>query len=124
MSSISDAGLKEMSKKFLDFKYIALDSSDTAYNTAQTAPQQELTTAGAERKMGDAVHNASTGVVTLSTQFTFTGTASIRAVCFLNAISGGVMLSRYVPASGTLPNQFNDGGSLLVEATCTLSRPA
>lgn len=124
MSAISDAGLKEMAKKYQDFKYIALDSSDTAYNTAQTAPQQELTDNGAARRTGDAVHNSSTGIVTLSTQFTFTGAAVVRSVCFLNAISGGVMLSRYVPASGTLPAQFNDGGSLLIEATCSLSRPA
>lgn len=124
MSQISDAGLKEMAKKYLDFKYVALDSSDVAYNVAQTAPQQELTNDGSARKMADASHNTSTGTVTISTQFAFVGDVSVRSVCFLNAASGGVMLTRYVPTAGTLPNLFKSGGSLLIEATCTLSRPA
>lgn len=124
MSAISDAGLKELSKAYQAFAYIALDGSDTAYNVTQTAPISELSLNGAARKLGTATHNSSTGTVTISTQFTFTGEAAVRAVCFLNAASGGVMLSRYVPPSGTLPSAFGDRGSLLIEATATLSRPA
>jgi len=123
-SSISNAGLIEMHKKFMDFPYVALDGSESAYTVAQTAPQEELTQYGAARKLGTATQNATTGEVTLSTQFNFTGDVPVRSVCFLNALTGGVMLVRFVPDSGTLPITFKNGGSLIVEAICTLSRPA
>lgn len=121
MSQISDAGLKELSKAYLAFCNIALDGSDTAYNTAQTGPQIELSGDGYDRKQATTSHSTSTGTVTISTQFTFTGSKQVRSICFLNA--NNVMLTRYVPISGTFPDYFHNGGNLIVEGTCTLSRP-
>jgi hypothetical protein len=124
--SISNSGLIELAKKFQDFYYIALDSSATDYTVTQTGPLQEITSNGGQRGAGTAVHNANTGVVTLSKQFVFTGPVTVKAICPMNSsIAGqGVMLTRYLPDVGHLPDQFQDGGSLLVTLSCSLSRPA
>ena len=125
-SQISNAGLIELAKKFLDFKYVALDSSATAYAVTQTGPLNEITTNGGARGLGTASHNTSTGVVTITKQFVFTGTVAVKAICVLNSgtAGAGTLLTRYLPASGQLPEQFGDGGSLLVTLTCSVSRPA
>lgn len=124
--SVCDAALKEINKKLLEFKYIALDSSDTAYATTQSAPITELTTNGAARSAATVSHDSETGVVSMSKQFVFTGTAAVKAICPMNnATAGqGIGLYRYLPASGLLPAQFEAGGSLLVTIECTMSRPA
>jgi hypothetical protein len=122
---ISDGALKELAKKFLEFKYIALDSSSTAYAVTQTGPISELTTNGAARAAATASHDSETGVVTMSKQFVFTGTVSVKAVCPMNSASAGqgLGLYRYLPPDGTLPSQFESGGSLLVSITCQNARP-
>ena len=60
---ISNAALKEMSKlSFLPFKYIALDSSATAYDPAtQSAPITEITTGGGGRGTSAATHDREYG---------------------------------------------------------------
>lgn len=123
---ISNAGLIEIAKKFLDFKYIALDSSATAYLTSQTGPLNEINSNGGQRSMGSATHNASAGVVTITKQFVFTGQAIVKAICPMTSgtMGQGAMLTRYLPGEGQLPDSFNDGGSLLVTLTCSVARPA
>lgn len=127
MSSVSvcDAALKEINKKLLEFKYIALDSSSTPYSVTQSGPISELTGNGAARAAASAFHNPDTGVVTMSKQFVFTGPAQVKAICPMNnATAGqGIGLYRYLPAPGLLPEQFEAGGSLLVTIECTMSRP-
>lgn len=121
MSQISDKGLIELAKAYLSFNVVVLDASDSAYNTAQTGPQIELSGDGYTKQSATASHNTTTGGVTISTQFSFTGDRQVRAVCFLNP--NNVMLTRYVPALGTFPDYFHNGGNLIIEGTCTLSRP-
>lgn len=125
--SISNVGLIELAKKFQDFKYIALDSSSTEYALTQTGPLQEITTNGGQRAQATTnSHDANTGIVTLSKQFVFTGAVVVKGICPMNSATAGhgVMLCRYLPETGHLPDQFQDGGSLLVTLTCSLSRPA
>jgi hypothetical protein len=123
---ICDAALKEINKKLLEFKYIALDSSDTPYATTQSAPITELTTNGAARAMATVSHDSETGVVTMTKQFVFTGEAVVKAICPMNnATAGqGIGLYRYLPASGLLPSAFQAGGSLLVTIENTTTRPS
>lgn len=123
---VSDAALKEINKKLLEFKYIALDSSTTPYQVTQTGPITELTTNGAARAAATATHDSSTGVVTMTKQFVFTGTAAVKAICPMNSATAdqGIGLYRYLPPDGTLPSQFESGGSLLVTIQATMSRPA
>ena len=124
--SLSDASLKELAKKYLEFKYIALDSSTTAYLVTQSAPITEITTNGGARAAATASHDSETGIVTMTKQFVFTGTVSVKAVCPMNnATAGqGIGLYRYLPPDGTLPSSFESGGSLLVSITCQNARPA
>jgi len=124
--SLSDGALKELAKKFLDFKYIALDSSTTAYVVTQTGPISELTTNGAARAAANVSHDSETGIVTMTKQFVFTGTASVKAICPMNAATAGqgVGLYRYLPPDGVLPAQFDAGGSLLVTIQCSQTRSA
>ncbi len=123
---VCDAALKEINKKLLEFKYIALDSSDTPYATSQSAPINELTANGAARSAATVSHDSETGVVTMSKQFVFTGPAAVKAICPMNnATPGqGIGLYRYLPEPGLLPAQFEAGGSLLVTIECRMSRPA
>jgi hypothetical protein len=123
---LSDAALKEAAKKFLEFKYIALDSSDTAYSTSHSAPITELTTNGAARSMANASWDSETGVVTMTKQFVFTGAAPVKGVVPMNnATAGqGVGLYRYLPAEGILPDSFDAGGSLVVNITIQNGRPS
>ena len=117
------AARKELSKKFLDFKYFALDSDATAYNPAtQSGPITEITTNGGSRAEGSASHDSSTGTVT----FKFTGTVSVKAICPMNSGSAGagVGLCRYIPDSGSLPESFGNGGSLMVTFTAQMNAPA
>jgi len=124
--SICDAAVNEFAKKYLDFKYIALDSSTTPYVVTQSAPISELTTNGAARAQASASHDSETGVVTMTKQFVFTGTASVKAVCPMNSPSAGqgIGLYRYLPPDGVLPDTFDAGGSLLVSITLSAARPA
>lgn len=120
----SDEALKEINKKLLEFKYIALDSDDTAYDeTTQYEPITELTLNGAARAAATVSHDSTTGVVTMSKQFVFTGAAEVKAIVPMNALTGGVGLYRFLPAEGTLPDAFAAGGSLLVTVECTMTRP-
>jgi len=123
---ICDAAVKEFAKKYLDFKYIALDSSTTAYVVTQSAPISELTTNGAARAQASSSHDSETGIVTMTKQFVFTGTVSVKAICPMNSPSAGqgIGLYRYIPPSGVLPDTFDAGGSLLVSITLSAARPA
>lgn len=123
--SISDAALKELAKKYLDFKYIAIDSSPTAYDVGQTGPLQEVTSNGGQRAMGTATHDSNTGKVTITKQFVFTGSVVVKAICPMNSATAGqgTMLCRFIPESGSLPEQFGNGGSLLVTFEATQGRP-
>lgn len=124
---ISNAALKEMSKlSFLPFKYIALDSSATAYDPAtQSAPISEITTGGGGRAAATASHDSSSGVVTMTKQFVFTDTVVVKAICPMNnATAGnGIAMYRYLPESGLLPPSFGAGGSLLISIECSQERP-
>ena len=118
------AARKELGKKFLDFKYFALDSDATAYNPAtQSGPITEITTNGGARAEGSASHDPSTGIVTLAKTFNFTGTVSVKAICPMNSGSAGagVGLCRYIPDSGSLPESFGNGGSLMVTFTAQMN---
>lgn len=118
--ALSTASLKELAKAFQEFRYIALDSSATAYTVAQSAPIAELTANGAARSVATTSHDSSTGIVSMSKQFVFTGPAPVKGIVPMNnATAGlGVGLFRYLPGSGVLPDQFEVGGSLLVTLEC------
>jgi len=123
---ICDAALKELAKKFLEFKYIALDSSSTPYVTTQSAPISEITTNGGAKAAATASHDSETGVVSMSKQFVFTGTVSVKAICPTNSATAGngIALYRYLPPDGTLPSSFEAGGSLLVTIQASNARPS
>ena len=122
----STAALKELAKKFLDFKYVALDADATAYAESQTGPLSEVTTNGGSRGEGTATHDAATGVVTITKTFTFTGAVTVNAICPMNSgtAGAGVMLTRFIPETGSLPAAFGNGGSLMVSFTCSMANPA
>jgi hypothetical protein len=122
--SIADAALKVLATKFIDFKYIALDSDPTPYVTSQTGPISELTSLGAQRAGANASADANTGIVTMTLQFIFTGNVTVNAICPMNdpSAGNGVCLYRFLPPAGILPASFSSGGSLLVTITCSMAR--
>lgn len=112
----NEAARKELAKKFLDFKYFALfDSTGT-----------EITTNGGQRAEGSVSHDPSTGVVTLVKTFNFTGTVQVTTIKPFNSgtAGAGVALCDYVPLSGSLPESFGNGGSLMVSLTAQMNAPA
>ena len=112
----TEAARKELAKKFLDFKYFALfDSTGT-----------EITTNGGQRAEGTVSHDPSTGIVTMSKTFNFTGTVQVSKIspCNSGTAGAGVRLCDYEPAVGSLPESFGNGGSLIVTLTAQMTAPA
>ncbi len=97
--TITSAGILALAKQMVGidsipaFTYIALDSDATAESAAHTAPVAEITTNGGARAAGTPSTESDTKSV-LTKEFTFSGSLAINALCWLNASSGGTMLSR------------------------------
>lgn len=119
----SDAAIILLAQAFEAFKYFALDSSTTPYSTTQSAPISEITGAGGARAAATISQDSSTGVVTMSHQWIFTNTLVVGAICPMNSpnVGTGTALCRFIPDSGTLPDSFKTGGSLLATFECSMA---
>lgn len=115
------AALKELAKAYMNFKYFALDSDDTAYDPdTQSGPISEITTNGGQRAMAQTVtHDSETGVVTMVRTVVFTGPAVVKAICPMNSPTAGqgIALFRFIPTPGLLPDTFDNGGSLIISTS-------
>ncbi len=86
----SDAALKLMNlAAYSPFKYLALDSSKTAYSTSQSSPISEITGNGGARATASVVQDTNTGVITMEHQWLFEGTVVVGAICPMNSATVG-----------------------------------